>query len=57
MDFSTLNCMPSVVARYQGIMPPTCKGGKGCAACWAKYRAHQQDIKDKMREEMANGEP
>jgi hypothetical protein len=30
-------CSNRAVENYQGIRPPYCQGGRGCAACWAKY--------------------
>jgi len=36
-----VNCSPSAVALYQGLREPRCNGGKGCAACWAKWETVQ----------------
>lgn len=34
-------CSKRAVENYQGIRPPHCQGGKGCAACWAKFNLVQ----------------
>ena len=33
------NCSPARVARYKGIRPPACNGGRGCDPCFKKYAA------------------
>lgn len=30
-------CSNRAVENYQGVREPHCNGGKGCAACWAKF--------------------
>lgn len=36
-DAAYRECSNRAVENYQGIRPPHCNGGKGCAPCWLKY--------------------
>lgn len=36
-DAAYRECSNRAVENYQGIRPPHCQGGKGCAPCWIKY--------------------
>lgn len=51
-----MNCPPSKVAAYRTIRPPTCQGGAGCAACWAKYNeaVRRADKAEDLRQEIQN---
>lgn len=40
---SPTDCPPEVVDAYDGAAPPTCRDGRGCAACWAKHNQAKRD--------------